>query len=594
MLVALFFFTPSPFSQRQQWKTTVAPSPVASLPKLPKLQRWDWNLLADFYRWLDKLPESAVTYGYWLPSNIPNMIQNVYADSGSYGVTSTGSTSYPTTANQIQTSTQYANTGANELWATQWSAGSAGTVTEVGANLYQALSVSNNAVIGIYSDNSNYPGSLLAQTAQLTSGASGWTYFNLANSVYVANGSKYWVVFLGNFPYEIYYTSNACSGNCNQQSYSYSSTMPSTYPSGAGWGNSFDLAEVHVNVEGYTEGTRAQFTGTTGALSSFSFYTSTCNGGDKFVLALYSDSSGNPGSEYWNSSTSGTTCTANSWNTVNESSGTVDNSWNDTLTNGSYYWLMWQWNSADPGPNYVSGGASNSGIYLAQSFGNLSSTWSGGTLTTWNWSEYATGSFSGPPPSDFTISATTPSQTVGAGSTATYTLTITYSPTLTATVNLVVTSGCPASVTCTFTPNNMVTASGTVTLNVPTLITTPSATTTVTITASSTSPSLSHQVTVQLTVTGPGTYAANVHAGATQVVVTVTWTGTGTSSVTLAGPAATPTLSESGQAVYDRSTSRAVPPHQQSSIASRSISPLIPPAPRRLGRSTFHHPLRTR
>jgi hypothetical protein len=59
---------------------------------------------------------------------------------------------------------------------------------------------------------------------------------------------------------------------------------------------------------------------------------------------------------------------------------------------------------------------------------------------------------------------------------------------------------------------------------------------------------------VQLTVTGPGSYAANVHAGATQVVVTVTWTGSGTGSVILAGPGATPTLSESGQAVYDRLT----------------------------------------
>jgi hypothetical protein len=97
MLVTLVFLTPSPFSQRQQATTTIASSPAASLPKLPTSQKWDWNLLSEFYKWLDKLPESAVRYGYWLPSNIPDMIPEVYASGSNFGITSTGSTSYPTT-----------------------------------------------------------------------------------------------------------------------------------------------------------------------------------------------------------------------------------------------------------------------------------------------------------------------------------------------------------------------------------------------------------------------------------------------------------------------------------------------------------------
>jgi hypothetical protein len=92
-----------------------------------------------------------------------------------------------------------------------------------------------------------------------------------------------------------------------------------------------------------------------------------------------------------------------------------------------------------------------------------------------------------------------------------------------------------------------------VTLSVPTLITTPGGTTTITVTASSTSPVLSHSVSVQLTVNSSG-YSVNVHAGATQVIVTVSWTGSGAASVTLAGPGGSPTLSESAAVVYDRVT----------------------------------------
>ena len=175
--------------------------------------------------------------------------------------------------------------------------------------------------------------------------------------------------------------------------------------------------------------------------------------------------------------------------------------------------------------------AARSDHYPAGGFGPFASSWPANSNQDnedqWNMRvTYSTGP-PPPPPSDFTISASQTSQTVGASSTASYTLNIQYSSTLSATVNLAVTAGCPTGVTCTVSPNS-ITGSTSVTLSVPTLLTTPSGTTSVTVTASSTSPVLSHTVTVQLTVNGPASFPITVHSGATQVGVTISWTGTGT------------------------------------------------------------------
>src|SRR5208283_1749805 len=115
ILVALFSITPLPSSQRQHGATTIAPSLAAPLPKLPKPQKWDWNQLPDFYKWLDKLPESEVIYGYWLPSNIPDIIPRVYAQSSNFGITSTGSTSYTTVSDTIGSTSSDSYPGSVQL-----------------------------------------------------------------------------------------------------------------------------------------------------------------------------------------------------------------------------------------------------------------------------------------------------------------------------------------------------------------------------------------------------------------------------------------------------------------------------------------------
>lgn len=162
----------------------------------------------------------------------------------------------------------------------------------------------------------------------------------------------------------------------------------------------------------------------------------------------------------------------------------------------------------------------------------------------------------GPAPLDFTITASPTSQSVGAGSTASFTLNLVASTGFTETVTLSVTSGCPSGVTCTVTPDSITSFPGSSTLSVPTLITT-SGSYSVVVHASSTSKN--HDVTATLSVTGPVSYGFNVKSGATQIVVTLTytWTGSGTppaGSITIVGPGGTPQYVEASGAVYDRTS----------------------------------------
>jgi len=163
--------------------------------------------------------------------------------------------------------------------------------------------------------------------------------------------------------------------------------------------------------------------------------------------------------------------------------------------------------------------------------------------------------FAGP---DFSINASPTSQSVGAGSTASFTLTLNAFGGFSGTVSLSVTSGAPPGVTCTITPSTISTFPGTATLSVPTLITT-SGTYSIVVTGTCASPSITHTVTVTLTVTGPTSYSFNVKAGATQIVVTLTysWSGAGSppqGSIAIAGPGGTPTLQESAAVTYDRTS----------------------------------------
>lgn len=158
---------------------------------------------------------------------------------------------------------------------------------------------------------------------------------------------------------------------------------------------------------------------------------------------------------------------------------------------------------------------------------------------------------------DFSINASPTSQSVAAGSTASYTLNLAASGEFSDTVSLSVTSGCPTGVTCTVTPTSVSSYPSTATLSVPTLLTTPGGTISVVVTA--TGGGKTHTTSVGLTISGPASFGFNVRPGATQVVVTLTysWTGSGpppAGSITIAGPGGTPMLMESGAVIYDRTS----------------------------------------
>ena len=220
------------------------------------------------------------------------------------------------------------------------------------------------------------------------------------------------------------------------------------------------------------------------------------------------------------------------------------------ITSGTYYWLAFE---ISGGSFYYGPAGTGRRGYGSATCCTLPNTIPVAGIDTLSYAIFATYSPSGP---DFTITASPTSQSVGAGSTASFTLNLVAAGGFIETVSLSVTSGCPVDDTCTVTPNSITSFPGSSTLSVPTLITT-SGSYSVVVHAQSTSKS--HDVTATLSVTPPASYAFNVKSGATQIVVTLTyaWTGSGTppaGSITLAAQGGSPTYAESGAAVYDRTS----------------------------------------
>jgi hypothetical protein len=140
------------------------------------------------------------------------------------------------------------------------------------------------------------------------------------------------------------------------------------------------------------------------------------------------------------------------------------------------------------------------------------------------------------PGPDFTLGASPSSQTVAAGGSVAYTVTVTAVNGFSGTVDLSA-SGLPAGATATFNPAS-VTGSGTSSLSVATTTSTPAGSYTIAITG--TSGTLTHSTTVTLVVTGPGDFALSAspasqtvrRGSSTSYTVTVTPSGGFTGVVT--------------------------------------------------------------
>lgn len=199
--------------------------------------------------------------------------------------------------------------------------------------------------------------------------------------------------------------------------------------------------------------------------------------------------------------------------------------------------------------------------YYSKGYGSFDATWaagsSGDSLAQWNMRiTYTTG----PPPADYSIASVPTSNSVGAGSTASYTINLAAGGGYSGSVTLSLDAGtpCPLGATCTFTPATPIALSttGSATFSVQTVLGGYTGTTSLQIDASD-GGSHNHQVTVSLTVTAPANFQFNVKGTATQVVVTLMYSSSSAppaASLTIAGPLGSPTLAETAGTVYDRTS----------------------------------------
>lgn len=297
-----------------------------------------------------------------------------------FGITSTGSQNYPTAT--FGTTSAGANVGgvADILVATKYTLSVSGTVTQIGAY----ASASGNWKLGIYSDNSGAPGTLLAANNNVNPVVAGNNVFNIG-PVYLTAGT-YWLAILTDQPNREY---NIGTGQADYiLGYGFSNSLPGSFGTISGTQtNDYVEYAVYVQVEGYAMATQVSLTDNNAALQSVNFYSYTTG---NFRVAIYSDNSG-PATKLWESPDMA--AAANAWNTVQISIGSPAAL---TLSSGTY-WLVWQWNSPNLGPSLVSGSV-GSGQYLPMVYGSFPATWSGGTSSSENWSIYATYTVLSPSP----------------------------------------------------------------------------------------------------------------------------------------------------------------------------------------------------
>ena len=376
------------------------PPAVADLPNLHigigEYHDFWWHLNDYLHNWLDNylhyvesiLRERIGCYTNDIPEWLQPkpLIPLAYA-STDWGITSTGSTSYPST-NVGNTTAGGNSIATNRITCLSVTLSNPGTAKSIS---YYTDVNNGDVKVGIYDDSGGYPYNLLVGPVENTVGTVGtWITVTITNT-YLGSGT-YWICANTGDTGALQYTAVAST---KYDSLTYSSAWPNPESSSNFLSSSsirISLYLTYVQIEGYTKGTLVQYTGATtadGAVSSFKFYTHTGAASDKFVMAFYNDSAGSPNQRLWYSSISGTGSASTTWNTVTYASGTTDNSWAGALTQNAYYWFMWQWDNTDSGPSYAAGSA-NTGIYLAQAYGTLLSTWSGGTLSTENWSMYLT------------------------------------------------------------------------------------------------------------------------------------------------------------------------------------------------------------
>ena len=306
-----------------------------------------------------------------------------------FGVTGTGSTSYPTTTDTVgNTSLNDSGNNGEVIWV-HITASKSGALASVGLDVQGTGG--NNLRLAIYDSSSN----LLGQSADVAAVAN-WNDLAITG-VSLVNGSQYKLAFQvsGSGNHQYYYNNTpTVSSWRTAQAYG---AFPSTVPAESGTAKGlYNMRMTYAQTIGYTKGTRVQYTDTTGGtVSSFSFLVETYTAGDKGILSFWSDNSGSPGTLLWNSNLAGTDPGGTGTLTISYGDGTAAaaGSWPGAvagaLVNNDDYWFLWQINTTDAMPSYLAGDA-NTGWYMTSTFGTLPGTNPSGTLTAENWTMYLT------------------------------------------------------------------------------------------------------------------------------------------------------------------------------------------------------------
>jgi len=287
---------------------------------------------------------------------------------GTAGITTTGTNSYPAYTNTIG-GTSYWNNFYGDYVSAFPVTLPAGTVTSIGVYW---LASGGYMRVALYSPGSGKPANLLTQSAS-TAIVAGWQ--DVPVTPYYVTGGTYWIVVQTNQIKSFYYITTATG---QEYAKAYSGGFDATWNSGSYLLNyQYYMRITYVKIEGYAKATKVTLSDNNASIDSVRFYSHATG---NFRLAIYSDSSG-PGSKQWESAS--TAATAGAWNTVSIGTGSPAG----LMLNAGTYWLAWQWDSANSGPSY-NAGSSGDGNYRAQTYGSYPSSWTGGTSSSEKWSIY--------------------------------------------------------------------------------------------------------------------------------------------------------------------------------------------------------------
>jgi len=293
---------------------------------------------------------------------------NATAIDPTFGLTSTGGTSYPTSyVGDHSTGTGSALAGY--LHAKKFTTTAPSTLTKIG--VYSVAS--GNVKVGLYSDASNYPGSILISPVEQAVTANQYNDVSVG-PYYLASGS-YWLAAVWDVNGVMAYLDG---GGSNEyyvpQAYGDPWSNPYT-GSGDSSTDSWKLYGITVAIKGYIKGTKATLSVTAASFDKISFYSHSATGNGR--LAVFDNAS--PKALIWESGS--TALSANAW--VNVTITGVTNKAAGT------YWLCWQYNDAASAPSYTVG-SSGDGFYKAQDYAAFPSTISGETSTSEKWSIFIT------------------------------------------------------------------------------------------------------------------------------------------------------------------------------------------------------------